>query len=273
MTEATTAARHEPPPWAVVFSTQMRLLTALHRWLALALGAVGVLLLFGIIDETPPDLPRVFLAAPILTFAALFWAGVVWSDEGPSRRSYHWAMPVDRRTHDLTRVATGAVYLLAVFALYAAFGLVLAAFDGNFDSALRLQGIFWANLFIGPLILYLLPTVLVLLVDRPMLWLIGLSLALILALNVLDHPSLDLARRALASVFTGDYGLFVAIAGGYVSQTRVIADGAGAGESITLAQWSAAAALWIVLLCAACGLAASVRPERLAFLRRRRRRE
>ncbi|MGH7481370.1 MAG: hypothetical protein ACRELV_04395, partial [Longimicrobiales bacterium] len=65
-------------------------------------------------------------------------------------------MPVERRTHDLTRVAVGAVYLLGLFALFAALGLVSAAIDGNLDSTLRMTAPFWANLFVGPLILYLL---------------------------------------------------------------------------------------------------------------------
>ncbi|MGH7481369.1 MAG: hypothetical protein ACRELV_04390 [Longimicrobiales bacterium] len=90
MTDGTVAlSRREPPRWGNVFTTQVELLYRLRRWLAPVLGAVGVLLFFGLFEEIPPELPRVFLGAPMLTFFSVFWAGVVWSDEGPSRRAYH----------------------------------------------------------------------------------------------------------------------------------------------------------------------------------------
>ena len=49
----------------------------------------------------------------------------VWQGEDPSRRTYHWMMPVARHTHTLTRVLAGWVWLMAATFVYLVVGIVI----------------------------------------------------------------------------------------------------------------------------------------------------
>ena len=52
--------------------------------------------------------------ASLACCGAVLWPIRVWSGEPLSRRDSHYAMPIDRRLHDLTRVLAGAVWVLVV---------------------------------------------------------------------------------------------------------------------------------------------------------------
>src|SRR5215208_3767222 len=49
---------------------------------------------------------------------SLFAALAVWKTEDPSRRGYHWSMPVDHSAHALIKSGSGLAWLMAAGAVY-----------------------------------------------------------------------------------------------------------------------------------------------------------
>jgi hypothetical protein len=53
-----------------------------------------------------------------MAFLALIVPLIVWRDEDPTRRDYHWLMPVTRGTHTLLRVAAGWCWTVVATLMY-----------------------------------------------------------------------------------------------------------------------------------------------------------
>ncbi len=189
----------QTPSWPTVFRTQFRIVIAALRgrpamWaiapfavLAIAMAAGDGLL--GVISESQPDggettrsgwirsadmnleegQAAVLIVFIGLTVFGIFWPHWVWRDALPARRDYHWAMPVDRRVHDATRVLAGAVTLL-VFS-FASFAVVVSVSAACGHA----EGVFvgWQNWLTGPLLYYLVASVPAVCTNRPTAWILG----------------------------------------------------------------------------------------------------
>lgn len=134
---------------------QAWLLGVSGRWAFLILGLVAMLMLVGL-SEVPRELPRTFIVGMLALLGGVVWAVMVWHGEGPSRRSYHWSLPVSRPVHDLVRVGLGAAYLVGICAVLAGVGAVADSLNGTFDRFTSIGPMAWASFFVAPLIVYLL---------------------------------------------------------------------------------------------------------------------
>lgn len=138
-----------------------------------------------------------------------------WRSEDPSRRDYHWAMPVPRETHTLMRVFAGWVWLMAAVAAYLVvlvlIGVVPPLLLGGavhlFDGAAWE----WAVPFTTASVAYLLTTALVVSSDHPWRWIGGVAAGWLLGAIVLRMFELDAVADRLDAVLTGSYGLSAAI--------------------------------------------------------------
>jgi hypothetical protein len=67
-------------------------------------------------------------AAAVLGF---FAAIAVWRGEDPSRRSYMWAMPVDRTRHTLTKILSGWLWVMGLLAVLVGLSLLASLVTGG----------------------------------------------------------------------------------------------------------------------------------------------
>lgn len=130
---------------------------------------------------TPPLINSLYVGLVAIGGIA---AALAWVYDAPRDRRYHWAMPVPRETHDILRVAAGAIWLMVAIALFGAVALFAE------DRLVREQWLssaplYWVGLFMVPVLAYLLCTIATLLSGRPLLWLGG---AILVALILNSKP-------------------------------------------------------------------------------------
>lgn len=70
---------------------------------------------------------RLGAAAVLGFFAAL----AVWRGEDPSRRSYMWAMPVDRRSHAAAKILSGWLWVMALLSVIVGLALLASMATGG----------------------------------------------------------------------------------------------------------------------------------------------
>jgi hypothetical protein len=196
---------------------QTSLLWASDRWVYFGLGLAAVLALVGgtgLGDELLRTSTMAFLPLP----AAGIWSMLVWWREGPDRRSYHWSLPISRPIHDLMRVLAGAVILLGCYAVLAFAGWLAAHAQGNFDHLAALWPQSWASYFVGPTIVYLLVSPLVLWSDYAITrWAYGVILAVPGLAVILGFQGIDFLQRGVHAVLlTPEWGLGAALGSGFV---------------------------------------------------------
>ena len=240
------------------------------------LAAASGGILFGITIRSGPDQPSRILFSKVSDFAgelgfafdegaagmvvtavaafiwAFFWPFRVWREERPQRRGYHWAMPVDRRTHDLLRVAAGLVLLPVLVAFFVALALATAALFGHTAVISSWGGLFWLDLFAAPLVIYLLVSIPVVGSRHSAAWLwgtLGICAGLISLLHAFGLASLI---APLESVALGSAGLFTTLG------RPLVAEIAGWG-SPPAGSWALAWLFWLALAAAGVWVAASRR--------------
>ena len=172
----------------------------------------------------------------------------MWRSEDPSRRSYHWAMPVRRSTHTLIKVFAGWLWLMLVVAVYIAFFLTLAAIGYsvlnvhcNFQPTL--DGL-WVTSFTSATLIYLMLSTVVVSSRNAWRWIVGLTVIYILALSVAGIFHIHDLLLTLVHLLTGSYGLLTALFGG-------IGDTAAETK-----KWLGAVSLWGALSLIAVWIAA-----------------
>ena len=152
------------------------------------------------------------------TLTAVAAALLVWAGEGPGHRRYHWSLPVPRETHDLLRILMGAVWLLLGIAAFCVVGTMLE------PRVLREQwlahaSLYYVGLFVTPLLVYTLAMILVILVERPIFWIL-VSVILVAGLQtrfIEKHfPELNDLTTSLFSV-NSDNSMAVALTGAELS--------------------------------------------------------
>lgn len=249
--------------------------------LALALAQIVALAAFGIVfgihitigqEETVVQFSRVAdfqeeleypldegATAVLVAFACqlicgLFWPFHVWREETPGRRGYHWAMPVDRRTHDLVRVAVGALGLAAIGALLYGAALATALASGHAAGLGQFSLPFWLCLALAPLVPYAYASILTVRCQDPGAWLWGGAGAVLGLWALAAMLDLDAVQTVLYQVFAGPLGLARAAAGPVYDE--IFHRGAAAGGP-----WLLAWAVWLALLAGGVVLAASTRPR------------
>ncbi len=253
---------HQPSSKGVVFGEQLRLVALLTRTAAALL--VGVLLVLAgstiqvarVARET--NLQSGTSQAPNFSFSpqisvllvgvALLLPLLVWQDEDPTRRLYHWAMPVSRPTHAMLRVLAGWIYLMLLVAVFLV-GMVLVRAITQRILALpqpyQAGFVWWEWLvpFTASSIAYILASAAAVATRRPFVWIFGLPLLLAsipgLLYQLYVGPSRDIAR-ALISIGRGRYGAGAALAG----QIEVF-DLASKVSYPSLTRWAGATAIWL----------------------------
>ena len=233
------------PATKTVFLTQLRLLVAKHRrglaiGLGLALLQIVAMAGFGIIlgititadeadsgvafsrvtkleETTEIDLDNTAWALFVALISACFFAGLfplsTWSSEPPSKRDYHWSLPVDHRKHDLLRAAAGAVVTVGfALVLYLA-AIVSGLISSSLSGLAQLTPLAWLCLLVGPLVPYALGTTFAIRGEHPTAWLWGSLGAGCVGWTVLTALDLHGAARALGAVTVGPQGILSATGG------------------------------------------------------------
>jgi hypothetical protein len=212
------------PRLHAVARAQLMLLWQLKYFLGLLLVFAAGVVAVNVFTQQPPHTPPWMMRPAMvpLHVTVAFMGGVaavlVWVNEGPQSRRYHWSMPVTREVHDVMRILAGAVWLILALAIYC----VMTWFTEHpviREQWLSRAGYFWVGVFITPLLTYLLATTVSLLSGKPMLWLIsGVLLAAVLSTELVEEHAPFLADIN-AALFSDRYppSLGVALAGGYES--------------------------------------------------------
>lgn len=262
----TTNALRAPVGAGTSFRQQLWMMGQNKGWMVLTASLVGLLLVFALSFPAEGRLEFVplLLVAPIVQFAAVGWALSVWRMEGSARRTYHWSLPVHRPTHDLARVTVGALYLLLACGIMYGLAAVEQMLSGPTGMLAVLGVDTWGNLFVGPLIAYLLVIPLVHWSEsRNMRWaLAGFALLGVLAALGANRGLAFLGEGFRTVLFAEQFGLGVALSNGI---SAGISDTMGTrGGLVSTAAWWPAAALWLAIGMAATIFTAAYRPGDLA---------
>lgn len=278
--DATVNSAYTPVGFAGAFIRQFKLLWSSRRPLLLGVALLALLVLSGDPWLADPK-PRLLTFWPLwLILIGPIWALAIFHNEGPSDRLYHWSLPVDRTAHTLARVAAGAAWLWIHLGLLLGAGALVAAFDGDLWQLGLISAAGWANFFTGPLLGYLLVSVLTVVSDYALRWLLGILFLVPLTLSLLVEwlgldGMVDTLTRPLSSM---DWGLMPVMVGGLGSAVNelehallAMADpGAMTRGGPDVTYWWAATPLWILILAGLVALAASRHPDTLPSLRRSR---
>jgi len=195
----------------------------------------------------------IFAFGAALLWAA-FWPNRVARDSKTSGRAYHWALPVDRRRHDLLRTAAGALWLVPLRLLLPLIAVLVATLFGHGDQLTRFPVLVWVAFLLGPQLVYLLTSIPSLMAGKRQLLWPGLALgalgALFGMLGVVGEH--HLFREA----FVGPFGLLRAIAGPFF---EVPSSDGGLIAELAREPWLPAFLVWLTLALVGVLVAASDR--------------
>lgn len=285
-------AVHPTPRWPAVLREQFRAVgIAVRRdvaLLALLLGAVTVLIAL-VHFHDPRDnfdfVPEVAFPAVLLGLLAPM---AVWKGEEPSRRSYLWAMPVDRGHHTVMKTLNGWAWFMALVGAYLLWALAMAVLTGGeigvegVRVAMR-EGVpptpadmhtvwwtipawQWLTPFTGATITYLLGSILVLSSDHPWRWFAGIIFGFFLLAGLAEAGEMPWLERALGSLVEGRWGFEPALFG-TIDTTDTLTTPAGRRVELlrsmpALRAWLTAMPLWLALGAVGVTIAAYRHQER-----------
>lgn len=258
---------HPTPSRAAVLREQFRAVGLVQRRQLLLLAAVviGLVLLaiYGLLqfEETLSTIPDPEAVAQEITVTlseflggltlpalllGLIWPSSVWKDEGPSRRRYHWAMPVDRTVHTLMKSLAGWGWLMiaGLGSLVILVGVLAAA--GFLSGADETAVWRWAVPFTAATVFYLWGSVAAILTDHPARWIFGVFIAHSLLVPVLTVVGLPDLAGLLESIIDGRYGLETVVTGEATTE-----------QPPDFGLWLTATALWLAVGSAGVVFAAS----------------
>lgn len=272
---------HPIPSLGTVFRAQMALLLAPPRLgfllgtgyllvQALALASFGVLVGVQITisgDEITVELPRLSaigvdegLGAWAWTVGALlligcFFTGRVWRGAKGKQRHYHWAMPIDRRRHDLLRVGAGSTALLAISLIFLAATATTALLFGHGAALARFSPAAWIAAILGPQLLYLLISALNIATHgQRRRWILAILVGWVGLYTLLAALGGEPFLLGLTQVFWGPFGLATALAGPTLETLF-------AGRAVIPGPWLPAFTLWTLFALVALTAASSSRPR------------
>ncbi len=270
------AAVAQAQVWLILGRRRRGMVIGLTIVLAQLLAAASGGILFGITIQSGHDQPARILFSKVSDFSdelgfafdegaagvavagiaaflwAFFWPFRVWRAESPRRRGYHWAMPVDRRTHDLVRVGAGLALLPVFVALFVALAVATAALFGNTAVFPSWGGLFWLNLFAAPPLIYLLTSIPVVGSRHPAAWLWGTLGAGAALFSLLQAFGLQGLLAPAHQALLGRFGLLTTLGGNLVSEI-------GGRGSHPAGPWALAWLFWLALAAVGVWRAASRR--------------
>ena len=240
---------------AAVVGALMALVSALILWREVTRGHEWVELA-----------PEILVPAILVAFLAPM---AVWKGEGPDRRGYHLAMPVERGFHAMVRSAAGLAWVLAAMAAYVAWlSLLMLMTDGNVRSVAWMQ---WVGPVAAAVVLYCLGSAVTLWSAHPWRWFGGGAVAYAF-LSTLGEPEWGGATLldAPAALLNGRYGFFTVASG--LTPVRV-AETLTRGDAVVghytrishvalAGSWAMATWLWVAAAVALFAWAAHRQPER-----------
>ncbi|MFQ6045509.1 MAG: hypothetical protein ACE5PT_03990 [Gemmatimonadales bacterium] len=246
------------PGIGISIRQQAWLLGVSGRWGFLILGLLAVLMLIGLSD-VPPEVPRIVITANLALVGAVAWPIMVWLGEGPSRRSYHWSLPVPRPAHDLARVALGAVYLLGTCVVLAGASAIAASANGTFDRFAATGAVAWANFFVAPLIVYIWVSPVVLWSEYRITRWVFITWASVGPLSlILEWRGIHVLNEAVEWFFDRDWGITTALFDGVQREVMEL--------PVRFEAWWTAAAMWFARGRALTVFTALYRPDDLRRL-------
>ena len=267
--------RYETIGFGGAFVRQLRFLWASRRPLLLAVALLAVLVLAGEPWNHDPKM-RLISAWPMwLVVVPLIWGFAVFHNEGPDSRLYFWSMPTDRSGHTMARLAAGLAWLWIVYAGLIVAGWLFGLMDGDAWQLGEIGLAGWVNFFTGPLLIYLLISLLTVPSNYPIRWFFGILFVIPLSISVFVdwiEELEDVLEQVFAPLINEDWGFFVTLVGGWLKDLdglevllRSMRDGgATAISSFDAARyWWGATPLWIVVLVAVVGFVASRHPDTL----------
>ena len=279
MEATTTYDEHAAVGFGGAFTRQLRFLWTSRRPLLLAVALLAVLVLGG--EPWTRDPKMRFLAVwPVwLYIVPIFWAFAVLHNEGPSSRFYFWAHPTSRAGHTMARLTAGLVWLWVMYALLIVAGWAYGMADGDAWQMAEIGLAAWVNYFTGPLLIYLLVSILTVPSDYPIRWFFGLLFAIPLLISALDSWIED-AEKLLGTVFkpliNEDWGFLITTGGAMVREIekldvtiRSMMDPTYSGTaSFDMANdWWLATPLWIVVMVGIVAFIATRHPDTLPKVR------
>ena len=113
--------------------------------------------------------PVLASATGYLLFVGLLAGVIVWLSESPSRRRYHWSLPIRREVHDLSRVTAGACWLFLAGCLFIAIGYLVEP-QANVQNYLRYTRSYWIVSLLVMLLVYFMASIASLLWDKALFW-------------------------------------------------------------------------------------------------------
>lgn len=221
-----TSVMHPTPPFRTVAAEQLRAVGVVLRR-----EAIVFLSLLGIISVTviafaaryPHDVSAT-LGPVDGFFGALIGAVVpfaVWRSESPSRRSYHWAMPIARGPHALLKMLAGWLWLMAAIAILALFAAVCgiavdAITRAPWHMGLILAWYWWVLPFTAATLVYVALSILLIGSDHPWRWLAGgggVGFVFLSASAILSRP--EFRTWLWRVVMSSRYGMSGALFGSF----------------------------------------------------------
>lgn len=251
------AAGARLPGWAGAFREQLRTvgLSLKREMLGLA-GLMGVFTAAVLSQWSNGFTPEVDLSPPALVPIALlglFGPLAVWKSEGPGRRGYHRAMPVDHVAHALLKTGAGAVWALAAAAGYAGWMVALVVVTGGDLESGRGAAFQWLGPLVGGAALYLLASAVALVARQPWRWLAGglVGWVLVHALST-GIPALRPIADLASLLWEGPLGLLTVLTG----EVRT-----WSFPRVELGAWLLASGLWLAGAAGALVAALHRQPE------------
>lgn len=183
--------------------------------LLLELLAQSRIILFQPGIPMPANWPRLFGSFDFVAWIGLAWGIAIWAGEPPSKRDYHWSLPVGTVTHDLTRIIVGAAFLLLGVLWLCLLGTGVAWMTGGLPHIVETPAVVWLAFPLQAILPYLLAAILATALERPIPALITGVLAF-LVITFIGAAALPFARTP-AILITEPYGLFAAAKGPFQS--------------------------------------------------------
>jgi hypothetical protein len=285
---------HSLPRYGSVVAEELRAVgIALRReWMLFALGLGFMTLIFTlneIREGRSTDMRSAFnlttdLLAP-LSLLGLFAPMSVWKAEGPSRRGYHWAMPVGRIRHTVAKTFAGWGWLMLLVTIFLLWAVLLASATGGETGAWServagpgsmsvgqvvrlvyhdLQPWQWIAPYTAMTLTYLFGSILVLASDHPWLWIAGLFVGFFILAATLSAAGLQSGLDSIFAVVFGRYGISSALTGLRPTvETLLVGDrSVQVRQSVPeLRGWVVATAVWTIVAAGGFLWAANRHPE------------
>ncbi len=196
--------------WGAIAAAQLRMVARLQRRDFLVFAGIGAALLalalYGLVElakrpvpqQPPGELPIFAGLKYALLLVGALWPLGVWRRDTPEQRGYFWSLPVARGPHTLLRVASGWVMLMsACVAAMLVSAVVAQLYAKQLGTVVGLAD--WYVPLASATLGYLLMSVLAVLVESPVRWVMWITVALFGLRLVTDALDIEALWRPIES--------------------------------------------------------------------------